>query len=145
MDEDEGNRTDSSGSTTTDDRRNCLGTSPRVLRPEVWHSWLEFVRWTRIQQGICRELQHRQNLSCDCWSSRASYPHWPPTTVAEAFEQLVLLQDEDNLHRPDLAPRWLYHVLSLAVEAAIGQTAEVVSNYFEIASGIRLLCPSLSH
>ena len=61
-----------------------------TLQPHIWYSWLDFVYSARIVW----HLQLRQNQSCACGLSCASYLHWPPTTLKESFDQLVYLQDK---------------------------------------------------
>jgi Helitron helicase-like domain at N-terminus len=46
------------------------------------------------------------NGRCDCGKSSIGYPHWPPSTVNEAFDQLNYLHNEHNTHRRHLAQRW---------------------------------------
>ena len=74
-----------------------LGTATFNLRPAVWHSWLQYVYSTRIYQGVYTHLAVYEDRTCDCGRSSASYPHWPPTTIQEAFDQLCLLQQ--GLHQ----------------------------------------------
>jgi hypothetical protein len=38
-----------------------LGESPTPLKPELWHSWLDFVYTARIQRGLYKHLELRQN------------------------------------------------------------------------------------
>lgn len=86
-----------------------LGESPTTLQPHIWYSWLDFVYSARIERGMYGHLQLRQNQSCACGLSCASYPHWPPTTLKESFDQLVYLQDKHNRHRRYLAQQcWTF-------------------------------------
>jgi hypothetical protein len=80
-----------------------LRESPTTVQPHIWHSWLDFVHSARTESGMHGYLQSRQNRSCACGLSSASYPHWPPTTIKESFDQLVCLQDKHNRHRRYLA------------------------------------------
>src|SRR5882762_9792427 len=60
------------------------------------------------------ESHGNRNRDCDCPLSRTSYPHWPPTSLKEAFDQLYLLQDQHNRHRRYLAHQWWAFVRSQA-------------------------------
>ena len=60
------------------------------------------------------ESHGNRNRDCDCPLSCTSYPHWPPTSLKEAFDQLYLLQDQHNRHRRYLAHQWWAFVRSQA-------------------------------
>ena len=63
-----------------------LGQSGFTLKPDIWHSWLDFVYVTRIQEGQATFMAVLpRNRGC-CGRSRQSYPHWPPSTVQESFD-----------------------------------------------------------
>lgn len=120
-----------------------MWTPTRVLSPEIWHSWIEFVYSTRQRLNLNWQLERRPNGNCVCRLSDVSYPYWPPTTFQEAFDMLMLLQDRHNLHRRYLAHRWWVYVLETVGEAITVQPPNVVQNYLEIATSIKLLCPCI--
>ena len=49
-----------------------------------------------------------------CGLSRQSYPHWPPTTIQESFDQLVYLHNKHDWHRRYLAHQWRLFVRAQA-------------------------------
>ena len=107
----------------------------------IWYSWLDFVYSARIERGMYGHLQLRQNQSCACGLSCASYPHWPPTTLQESFDQLVYLQDKHNRHRRYLAHQWWTFTRSSA-----STRPRHLENTFDRdadARDIRELCPCI--
>jgi hypothetical protein len=80
-------------------------TSTRVLRPEIWNSWIEFVYSTRLRLNFNWELERRQNGNFVCRPSHSAYPHCPPATFQGSFDMIMLLQDRHNEHRRYLAHR----------------------------------------
>jgi hypothetical protein len=80
-----------------------LGQPVFILSAAMWHSWLEFVYADSDQYTF---LSLRDIGRCDCGKSSIGYPHWPPSTVNEAFDQLNYLHNEHNTHRRHLAQRW---------------------------------------
>jgi len=101
-----------------------LGQPVFILSAPMWHSWLEFVYANRILSDQYTHLGLRDNGRCDCGKSSISYPHWPPSTVNEAFDQLNYLHNEHNTRRRHLAQQrrsferakasvhtdgWVYH------------------------------------
>ena len=67
-----------------------LGQPGFNLKPDIWHLWLDFVYSERIQAGLSTFMETPRGRGC-CGLSRQSYPHWPPTTIQESFDQLVYL------------------------------------------------------
>jgi hypothetical protein len=119
-----------------DKQSHYLGNFPTVVEARMWESWIQFVYHTREDMGItwsCKQALSR---------SRIAYPHWPPTTHREAFDQLCLMQDPHNRHRRYLSHQWWTYVLELA--GAAGEPQNVCGDYMEIADGIRGICPSIN-
>jgi hypothetical protein len=83
-----------------------LGVPVFTLLPAMWHSWLEFVYANRILNRQYTQLGLKKNGRCECGKSSISYPHWPVSTVNEAFDMLNYLHDEHNKHRRYLAHQW---------------------------------------
>src|SRR5882762_2400808 len=90
------------------------------------------------------ESHGNRNRDCDCPLSRTSYPHWPPTSLKEAFDQLNLLQEQHNRHRRYLAHKWWVFVKSQASIRPVH--FDFISNSYERdvdAADILALCPSI--
>jgi hypothetical protein len=95
-----------------------LGVPVFTLLPTMWHSWLEFVHADRIIDGQHKQLGLKRKGRCKCGKGAISYPHWPVSTINEAFDMLNYLHDEHNKHRRYLAHKWW------AFERAKPDTAE---------------------
>src|SRR6267378_1391318 len=69
-------------------------------------SWLEYVTSEMsalgLTHGLPRLRRQFRTRAC-CHKSRISYPHWPPSSEEEAFDQLDCLLDE-----PKTAPHRMY-------------------------------------
>jgi len=121
-----------------------LGTFPVVVSPDVWKSWIGFVTDVRLSYGWYWKLPVQgKKKFCDCKLSAISYPHWPPTSTKEAFDQLVYLTDEHNTHRRYLAHVWWVHVLTEAGRATVIKPEMEAQEVFNLATTIKELCPSV--
>jgi hypothetical protein len=84
-----------------------LGTFQKDVKPEIWPSWLAFIYNSRHSEGKHANLIiPEKRCVCFCGRARISYPHWPPTTLPEAFDQLDCLLGDHNCHRRYLAHQW---------------------------------------
>jgi hypothetical protein len=69
-----------------------LGTFQKDVKPEIWQSWLDFIYNCRHFEGNHANLIiPEKRWVCFCGRAQISYPHWPPTTLPEAFDQLDCL------------------------------------------------------
>ncbi|KAN0074352.1 hypothetical protein V8E54_008289 [Elaphomyces granulatus] len=93
-------------------------------------SWLEFVTFEMSALGLTHGLPRRRfrTRTC-CHRSRINYPHWPPSSEEEAFDQLDCLLDEPKTapHRMYLAECWLAFLYrNLAAGSNVSATIKLV-------------------
>jgi hypothetical protein len=118
-----------------------FASSPLPITFQIWHSWLDFVYSARIHKGIYRHLGDNET-KCDCRQSSVSYPHWPPTTVKEAFDLLVYQQDLHNHHKRYLAHQWWVFVRAMGSTCPQNHRSGVYEN---LAFLILDFCPCIQH
>jgi hypothetical protein len=132
-------------STLADSSCVCLGQFPGNLDGRLWESWVRFVYDTRIISGMNWEMKptgRKTGWECDCHGrSRIAYPHWPPTTHKEAFDQLCMLTQRHNCHHRYLAMQWWSEVTRASTLTI--KTPAYREEQTNIANDIRALCPSI--
>jgi len=127
---------------------NNLGTFSKNVRGEVWESWLNFCYNSRMHEGDYMKLTTPSSgIACQCGRSTESYPHWPPSTLLEAFDMLGLQIDDDNSHHRYLAGLWRdyvnvtgFHTSTMDIDGSLRRS----SHYLDLSQEIFELCPTIS-
>jgi hypothetical protein len=127
------------------DRTNNLGRFSKTVEPQVWQAWLDFCYYHRVMNDKTDDmLNPGQGIMCGCLQSIQSYPHWPPSTIPEAFDMLERQIQNDNDHHRHLATWWSEYVQRNRLSC---ESDNIIEDIWK-ASGIYLsildMCPAIS-
>ena len=80
----------------------------------IFDTWIDYVYSERTQVGLYEELANNET-GCYCGKGRMTFPHWPPTTMNEATEQLRNCLTKENTHRRYLTFCWWSFLRRMAI------------------------------
>jgi hypothetical protein len=85
-----------------------------------------------------------EGILCSCGRSVESYPHWPPSTLPEAFDMLETQMQDNNTNHRYLATWWYRYVQQNEFCCKSGSIIEDIWENSKICASILILCPVIS-
>ncbi|KAN0085232.1 hypothetical protein V8E54_001699 [Elaphomyces granulatus] len=127
------------------EKTNKLGEFSKNVEPGVWMAWLDFCYYHRVMNDEIDEMiVPDKGIMCQCGRSVESYPHWPPSTLTEAFDMLETQMQDDNTNHRYLATWWYEYVGRSKLSCNSDSIIEDIWKTSEICQTILGLCPVIS-